>query len=28
MSPISDTTVLSALASDCKLINHVYTQAP
>jgi hypothetical protein len=27
-SPISDTTVLSALASDCKLLAHVSTQAP
>ena len=28
ISPISDTTVLSALASDCQLLNHVATQAP
>jgi hypothetical protein len=28
MSPISDTTVLSALATECGLINHVNTQAP
>jgi hypothetical protein len=28
ISPISDTTVLSALACDCKLLNHVATQAP
>jgi Na+/H+ antiporter NhaC len=28
VSPISDTTVLSALASDCKLLSHVTTQAP
>lgn len=28
MSPISDTTVLSSLASDCDLIAHVTTQAP
>jgi hypothetical protein len=28
MSPISDTTVLSALACDCKLLDHVSTQAP
>jgi len=28
MSPISDTTVLSALASECGLMNHVGTQAP
>jgi Na+/H+ antiporter NhaC len=27
-SPISDTTVLSALASQCKLLAHVSTQAP
>ena len=27
-SPISDTTVLSALASDCHLMKHVWTQAP
>ena len=27
-SPISDTTVLSALASDCNLMAHVVTQAP
>lgn len=27
-SPISDTTVLSALACDVKLMNHVNTQAP
>jgi Na+/H+ antiporter NhaC len=27
-SPISDTTVLSALASDCTLLAHVVTQAP
>jgi Na+/H+ antiporter family len=27
-SPISDTTVLSALASDCDLMAHVMTQAP
>jgi Na+/H+ antiporter family len=27
-SPISDTTVLSALASDCALMAHVATQAP
>jgi Na+/H+ antiporter NhaC len=28
VSPISDTTVLSALASDCQLLCHVTTQAP
>jgi hypothetical protein len=28
MSPISDTTVLSALATQCKLMAHVNTQAP
>jgi len=28
MSPISDTTVLSALACDCNLLSHVGTQAP
>ena len=28
VSPISDTTVLSALACDCKLLNHVATQTP
>jgi hypothetical protein len=28
ISPISDTTVLSALACDCKLLSHVTTQAP
>jgi hypothetical protein len=28
MSPISDTTVLSALACDCDLVAHVMTQAP
>lgn len=28
MSPISDTTVLSALACDCDLVAHVVTQAP
>ncbi len=28
MSPISDTTVLSSLASECGLMNHVGTQAP
>ena len=28
ISPISDTTVLSALATDCKLLGHVSTQAP
>jgi hypothetical protein len=28
VSPISDTTVLSALASDCSLLAHVVTQAP
>lgn len=28
MSPISDTTVLSSLASECGLMNHVATQAP
>merc|ERR1711953_198150 len=28
MSPISDTTVLSALACDCNLLAHVGTQAP
>jgi hypothetical protein len=28
MSPISDTTVLSALACDCDLVAHVITQAP
>jgi Na+/H+ antiporter NhaC len=28
MSPISDTTVLTALACDCQLLPHVYTQAP
>ena len=27
-SPISDTTILGAMASECKLINHVKTQAP
>lgn len=27
-SPISDTTVLSALATECGLMNHVGTQAP
>lgn len=27
-SPISDTTVLSALASDCNLMKHVWTQLP
>jgi Na+/H+ antiporter NhaC len=27
-SPISDTTVLSALASDCRLEDHVWTQIP
>jgi Na+/H+ antiporter family len=27
-SPISDTTILSALASDCQLLAHVSTQAP
>jgi Na+/H+ antiporter family len=27
-SPISDTTVLASLASDCKLLAHVATQAP
>jgi hypothetical protein len=28
ISPISDTTVLSALACDCDLLSHVSTQAP
>lgn len=28
MSPISDATVISALACDVKLVAHVYTQAP
>jgi Na+/H+ antiporter family len=28
MSPISDTTVISALACDVTLVAHVYTQAP
>jgi hypothetical protein len=28
MSPISDTTVLSSLATECGLMNHVGTQAP
>jgi hypothetical protein len=28
ISPISDTTVLSALACDCELLSHVSTQAP
>ena len=28
VSPISDTTVLSALASDCQLLSHVVTQGP
>jgi len=28
MSPISDTTVLSSLASDCNLMRHVLTQIP
>lgn len=28
VSPISDTTVLSALASDCNLLGHVKTQIP
>jgi Na+/H+ antiporter NhaC len=28
VSPISDTTVLSSLASDCDLLSHVVTQAP
>jgi hypothetical protein len=28
ISPISDTTVLSALACDCQLLSHVSTQAP
>jgi len=28
MSPISDTTVLSAISSECDLSKHVYTQAP
>jgi len=28
ISPISDTTVLSALASDCSLFQHVVTQTP
>jgi hypothetical protein len=28
MSPISDTSVLSALATECKLMSHVNTQAP
>jgi Na+/H+ antiporter NhaC len=27
-SPISDTTVLSALASECQLLAHVVTQMP
>ena len=28
MSPISDTTVLSAMACECTLLAHVKTQAP
>ena len=28
MSPISDTTVISAMSCRCKLLNHVLTQAP
>ena len=28
MSPISDTTVISAMSCRCKLLNHVVTQAP
>ena len=28
VSPISDTTVLSALATDCNLLRHVVTQSP
>ncbi|CAB9515490.1 Inherit from COG: Na H antiporter [Seminavis robusta] len=28
MSPISDTTVISAMSCGCKLLNHVVTQAP
>lgn len=28
VSPISDTTVLSSLATDCKLLSHVVTQIP
>lgn len=27
-SPISDTTILSAMASECQILNHVKTQAP
>jgi len=27
-SPISDTTILSSLATGCDLMDHVYTQAP
>jgi Na+/H+ antiporter NhaC len=28
VSPISDTTVLSCLATDCNLLRHVVTQSP
>jgi Na+/H+ antiporter NhaC len=28
VSPISDITVLTALATDCDLLRHVVTQAP
>jgi Na+/H+ antiporter NhaC len=28
LSPISDTTVMAALSSDCDLLQHVFTQAP
>lgn len=28
VSPISDTTIISALSSDCALLRHVVTQAP
>lgn len=27
-SPISDTTILSAMASECQILQHVRTQAP
>jgi Na+/H+ antiporter NhaC len=27
-SPISDTTILSSLATGCDLLDHVHTQAP
>ena len=27
-SPISDTTILAAMASECKVLNHVKTQSP